>query len=318
MIVTDAVVVGAGPVGLFQAFELGLLEVGCHVVDALPVAGGQCALLYGEKPIYDIPGVPRTTGDGLVARLLEQLAPFDIPLHLGSPVAEIRPRADGRFEVATAGGTRFDAGAIVVAGGVGAFLPRRLRTPGLDPLRGRSVLDALPDDVGGRRVVVAGSDGSAVATARDALAAGAASAVVLHRRAELDDGVDAVGIDRAVGVPESARDGALTLLGPDGGAVELPFDLLIERLGLVPQLGPIAGWGLAMEKKSLAVDPARFETSVPGIHAVGDVCTYPGKQKLLLCGFHEATLAAFAIRPRPLEYTTTSKRLHRLLRAADT
>ena len=312
VVVTDALVVGAGPAGLFQAFELGLVEARCHIVDALPRAGGQCAELYGDKPIYDIPALPRTTGDELVERLLAQLSPFDVPFHFGSPVADLRPRADGRFDVATAAGVRFDAGAVVIAGGVGAFLPRRLRVPGLEALRGLSVVDALPDAsdgaLRGRRVVVAGSDGAAVATARTARGAGA-EVVLLHRR----DDFPHDGLALEIGVPESAEDGRIVLMTPDGGTRTLAFDLLVERLGLSPRLGPIAGWGLAMERKALVVDTERFETSQRGIHAIGDVCTYPGKQKVILSAFHEATLVAFAIAPRPLEYTTTSRRLHRLL-----
>lgn len=338
---TDVVVVGAGPVGLYAVFYLGLLEVACHVVDALPAPGGQCVELYADKPIYDVPGLPASSGRDLVERLLTQIAPFAAPIHLGQQVRRVAARNDGRFDVETTRGLVFDAGAIVVAGGVGAFQPRQLKVVGLERHRGAQVVEETPpdDDLRGRRIVVAGNGEPAVDTAIAACDAGAAEVVVVHRRDEFDvDGErrarftalrDAGRVAVAVGQPDALResdDGRLQALGlvtPDGGTRDVPLDLLVVRLGWSPRLGPIAEWGLALERKQIVVDTARFETSVAGIHAIGDVVTYPAKKKLIVCGFHEATLAAFAIAERlhpervgPLQYTTTSAHLHRLLKVA--
>ena len=340
---TDALIVGAGPVGLFQVFELGLQEVRAHVVDSLPFAGGQCVELYADKPIYDIPALPYGTGRELAERLLKQIEPFGAGFHLDQQVTEIARRDDGRFDVATSIGTRFVAKAIVVAGGVGSFMPRRLKVDGLDRHRGTQLFehDATLHEHAGKRVVIVGGTAAAVAAA---IAAGeegastAASVMLVHRRDDFDadeatraklNGLRASGrVEFIAGQPESVveRDGrlaALVVLGSDGESHELPLDVLFVLLGWSPKLGPIADWGLALEKKQVVVNTASFETSTPGIFAVGDVNTYPGKQKLIVCGFHEATLAAFAIgelvhpeRAQPLQYTTTSAKLHKLLGVA--
>ena len=340
---TDAVVVGAGPVGLFQVFELGLQEVRAHVVDALPHPGGQCFELYADKPIYDIPALPLCTGRELTERLLRQIEPFGAGFHLEQQVTVLRPRDDGRFDVETSAGTRFVARAIVVAGGVGAFQPRRLRVDGLDRHRGAQMFEhaATLHAHAGRRVVIVGGGDAAVAAAIDAAEAGAstpASVTLVHRRDDLDASDAALERLRALrasgrvafvaGQPESiVEDGdrlaALVVLCADGTTRHVQLDVLFVLLGWSPKLGPIADWGLALERKQLVVDTQRFETSTPGIFAVGDVNTYPGKQKLIVCGFHEATLAAFAIaervwpdRAQPLQYTTTSTKLHKLLGVA--
>jgi thioredoxin reductase (NADPH) len=346
-IVTDALVIGAGPVGLFQVFELGLLEVSAHVVDALPEPGGQCAELYPDKPIYDIPAVPLCTGRELAARLQQQIAPFNTPFHLGQEVSVVQsvPSDDGRprFAVQTGAGTRFDCRAIVIAGGAGAFRPRTLKLDGLDRLAGSQVFHRLDDPAAfaGRRVVVAGNGDSAIEWALSLAAEGpqqAASVSLLHRRDDFQAAPDAVerlaqaraagrvhfvaGQATGLGCEVDGRMTHLQLLAADGTTTALPLDRLLVALGLSPRLGPIADWGLAMERKQLVVDTAAFQTSVPGIYAVGDVNTYPGKRKLIVSGFHEATLAAFAIaaqlrgEPVPLQYTTTSPRLHRLLGVA--
>lgn len=341
VIVTDAVIVGAGPAGLFAAFELGLLEVDAHLIDALPEAGGQCIELYPDKPIYDVPGVPVCTGRELVQRLQQQLRPIGTPQHLGQTVSTLAARADGRFDLATASGLRFDAGAVIVAAGAGAFSPRRLAVEGLEPFEGTQVRHRRvdPGTCAGRDVLVFGDDevaiGEALALADPALAARPKSVTLVHRResfrappevlAAFAGAREAGRLAFLAAQPEGAVvvDGRLTglqLIDADGATLQQPADLLLVRLGLSPKLGPIADWGLAMERRQLCVDAARFETSVAGVFAVGDIVAYPGKRKLILCGFHEATLAAFAVAARcrperagPLEYTTTSRRLHRVL-----
>ena len=342
---TDVVVVGAGPVGLFQVFELGLQEVRADVVDALPHPGGQCFELYADKPIYDIPALALCTGRELTERLLRQIEPFATGFHLEQQVSALKARDDGRFAVATSAGTRFVARAVVVAGGVGAFQPRRLKIDGVERHRGSQVFEhaGTLHAQAAKRVVIVGGGEAAVVAAVDAADAGAstpASITLIHRRDDLDAGASVLerlrelrAAGRVVfiaGQPESivedgARLAALGVLCSDGSTRTVPLDALFVLLGWSPKLGPIADWGLALEKKQLVVDTQRFETSTPGIFAVGDVTTYPGKQKLIVCGFHEATLAAFAIaervwpeRAQPLQYTTTSTKLHKLLGVAPT
>ena len=343
LIETEALIVGAGPAGLFCAFELGLLEIATHIVDSLPQAGGQCAELYADKPIYDIPGLPVCSGRELSERLLQQIAPFAMPLHLKQQVNGLKKRSDGRFEVETSLGNRLAAGAIVIAGGVGSFQPRRLKVAGLEAHYGTQVFESGEEALGRHagKVAIIGN-GEAAVTLATALAArgetGASSSSVVtlvHRRddfdaspgqlAELQRLRDAGRIVFVAGQPEAiveadGRLSGLSLLAADGGSVVVELDALYVLLGWSPRLGPIGEWGLDLEKKQLVVDTERFETSTPGIHAIGDVVTYPGKKKLIVCGFHEATLAAFAIaerlhpeRAQPLQYTTTSPKLHRLL-----
>ncbi|MEO8080667.1 MAG: NAD(P)/FAD-dependent oxidoreductase [Caldimonas sp.] len=353
---TDALIIGAGPVGLFQVFELGLLEIRAHVVDSLPHTGGQCVELYADKPIYDIPALPFCTGRELVERLEQQIAPFGAIFHLGQQVSALAPRGDGRFDVETSSGTRFITGAVVIAGGVGSFQPRRLKLDGLDRFAGKQAFDRLPEsaDLAGRRVVVVGAGETAVAAALAAAGDGtgddarmgdsaarplpATSVTLVHRRDEFDAAPEKLAALRAAraagriafvgGVPNAIAVEGDSLAGlvvacNDGTTRTIGLDTLLVLLGWSPKLGPIAEWGLALERKQLVVDTERFETSAPGIHAVGDVNTYPGKKKLIVSGFHEATLAAFAIaarlhpdRAQPLQYTTTSPKLHRLLGVA--
>jgi len=341
---TDALIVGAGPVGLFQVFELGLQEVRAHVVDSLPHAGGQCFELYPDKPIYDIPALPLGTGRELTARLLQQIEPFGAGFHLDQQVSAVAQRDDGRFDVATTAGTRFIAKAVVVAGGVGSFQPRRLKLDGLDRHRSTQLFEhaSTLHEYAGKRVVIVGGGEPAVAAAIAAAEGGAATAgevTLVHRRDELHASEqqllqlhalrESERVSFVAGQPEAivesddGRLAGLSVLCSDGSTRELPLDALFVLLGWSPKLGPIAGWGLTLEKKQVVVNTASFETSTPGIFAVGDVNTYPGKQKLIVCGFHEATLAAFAIgelvypeRAQPLQYTTTSTKLHRLLGVA--
>lgn len=334
---TDTLVVGAGPVGLFAVFELGLLDVRSHVVDSLPMAGGQCVELYANKPIYDIPALPFCTGRELIDRLLRQIEPFAAPLHLGQQVSAVEPRPDGRFHVATDAGQRFEVKAIVVAGGVGSFQPRRLKVEGLDRWRGAQVFDRGTEAVvtRGLKVIVIGNGEPAVAAALKAVDDGAGSVTIVHRRDDFD--APALPLERLRELRAAGRigfvagrpiacteqEGRLAGVVVDAADMTQPtllLDVMFVLLGWSPKLGPIANWGLALEKKQVVVNTSSFETSTPGIHAVGDVNAYPGKRKLIVSGFHEATLAAYAIadrvypeRSQPLLYTTTSPKLHRLL-----
>ncbi len=336
-IATDALIVGAGPVALFAVFELGLLEVGAEVVDSLPFIGGQCVELYADKPIYDIPALPHATGAELIARLRRQIAPFSTGFHLGQQVSEVALRDDGRFDVATDTGQRFIARTVVIAAGVGSFQPRGLKVAGLDAWREKQMFYRDPGEevTAGRRVVIAGNGEAAVAAALDAVESGATRVTVVHRRDDFDaptamllrfqsaralDRIEVVAAQASGFASEGDRLQGLVVDASDGGTRTLDLDVLLVLLGWSPKLGPIAQWGLALERKQLVVDTGRFETSTPGIHAIGDAVTYPGKQKLIVSGFHEATLAAYAIaervhpdRAQPLLYTTTSPKLHKLL-----
>jgi thioredoxin reductase (NADPH) len=349
MIDTDAVVIGAGPVGLFQVFQLGLLGVKAEIIDVLPQAGGQCFALYPDKPIYDIPGIPVCTGLELTQQLLEQAQPFmpsDGPtlpprnLHLGQLVAEVRQRDEGGFEIHTDKGLALRCRAVFVAAGAGAFVPKGLNLPGLDTASNVHYHLGHGSPWAGQHLVISGGGDEALSAAIEAAchadaAQRPARLTLLHRRdqfqadAALDfqirDLIAAGRIELAVGLPTAAtlnqdRVTALTLLGAEGLPHELPLDHLLVRQGMSPKLGPLTQWGLALERKQVAVSPASFESSVPGIYAVGDINTYPGKKRLLLCGFHEATLAAHHAAaalhpdaPQHLLYTTTSPLLHKRL-----
>ncbi|MDE2145783.1 MAG: NAD(P)/FAD-dependent oxidoreductase [Burkholderiales bacterium] len=341
---TDALIIGAGPVGLFQVFQLGLLEIGAQVVDALREPGGQCVALYADKPLYDIPALPSCSGQELAQRLLQQIRPFKPGLHLGQVVSELQRRADGRFAVATRSGLRFDAGAVVIAAGAGAFVPRMPKIEGLAGHEGAQVRHTLDDAeaLAGQHVVVVGGGEIAIDWAlalSDARPAQRpASVSLVHRRDALEAdparlqalrGRIAAGAIRfVVGQPTGCGEAAgrlvrLDIAAADGATLALPLDTLLVGLGLSPRLGPIADWGLALERRQLRVDTEAYATDSPGIFAVGDINTYPGKKKLIVCGFHEATLAAWGVarhlhpeRAMPLQYTTTSPRLHALLGVA--
>ena len=338
---TDTLVIGAGPAGLFQVFELGLLEIGAHVVDSLHAPGGQLIELYPDKPIYDIPGVPACSARELIDNLLKQVAPFKPPMHLGQEVSAVARHDDGRLAVETTTGTRFLARAVVIAGGVGSFQPRRLPLDGLDRHFDTQVFHGLRDPraFAGQHVVVAGGvDAALDATLALDAAAGQrpASITLLHRRDVFQ--AEAATVDRVreriasgtvrfvSGQPtglEEAPDGRLTALQVthgDAQTLRLPLDSLVVGLGLSPKLGPIADWGVALDRKQVVVDTGTFQTNVPGVFAIGDVVTYPGKKRLILSAFHEAALASFGIAAQiypdqriQLQYTTTSTRLHELL-----
>jgi thioredoxin reductase (NADPH) len=337
---TDAVIVGAGPVGLFQVFELGLLEIKAHIIDSLAYPGGQCIELYPDKPIYDIPAVPVCTGKELTDNLLKQIEPFGATFHLGQEVSVVEKQADGRFFVETSKGTRFLTKTIFIAAGVGAFQPRLLKVDGLDKYEGSQLFYRVRDPslFAGKNLVIVGGGDSALDWTLNFVQDGpnrAESVILLHRRDGFKAAPASVArmrelceayemqfiVGQITGIDE--RDGKLVgvkVTGGDGVTRVVPMDMLLVFFGLSPKLGPIANWGLEIERKQLVVDTERFGTSVPGIFAVGDINTYPGKKKLILSGFHEAALAAFGAAPIVfpdkrihLQYTTTSPKLHKVL-----
>ncbi|HWL61996.1 MAG TPA: NAD(P)/FAD-dependent oxidoreductase [Steroidobacteraceae bacterium] len=337
---TEVVIVGAGPCGLFQVFELGLLGIKAHLLDSLAKPGGQCAELYPEKPIYDIPALPVCGAQELIDRLLEQIKPFGAEMHFGHEVTLVNKREDGRFDVETAGGLKFDAGAIVIAGGVGSFQPRRLSVESADVFEGSQIFYRVTSaaQFHGSKLVIFGGGDSALDWALD-LVDKVAELTLVHRRPEFRAAPASVHKMQALVAAGKMRfiEGTAASLIATGdrltgvnvkdasGALHaVQADALLAFFGLAPKLGPIAEWGLELEKKALKVDTEKFQTSVPGIYAVGDINTYPGKKKLILSGFHEAALAAFAIQhylyPQKrqfLQYTTTSPVMHQRLGVTD-
>ncbi|MES2114626.1 MAG: NAD(P)/FAD-dependent oxidoreductase [Pseudomonadota bacterium] len=337
VIEADAVIIGAGPVGLFQVFELGLLEIKAHVIDSLNAVGGQCVELYPDKPIYDIPAVPSCTGQELTDNLLKQIAPFDPTFHLGQEVTVVERREDGRFNVETSLGTRFLAKTIFIAAGVGSFQARTLKVDGIEQFENSQLFYRVKDPAlfEGKNLVICGGGDSALDWALNFVGK-AESVVLLHRREDFRAAPASVAkmkalceayemqliIGQATGF--ETRDGKLSDLkvtGADGVTRRVPLDMLLVFFGLSPKLGPIADWGLDIERRQLKVQSTeKFETNVPGIFAVGDINTYPGKKKLILSGFHEAALAAFGAAPYifpdkkiHMQYTTTSPKLHKVL-----
>ncbi|MCE2917792.1 MAG: NAD(P)/FAD-dependent oxidoreductase [Rubrivivax sp.] len=340
VIETDAVIVGAGPVGLFQVFELGLLEIKAHIIDSLAYPGGQCIELYPDKPIYDIPAVPVCTGKELTDNLLKQIEPFGATFHLGQEVSELARRGDGRFDIATAKGTRFISKTVFIAGGVGSFQPRLLKVEGLERFDGSQLHYRVrnPGQFAGKNLVIVGGGDSALDWALNFAQEGpnkAESVILIHRRdgfraapasvARMRELCEAYEmqfvVGQVTGFDESdGRLSALKVTGSDGVTRVMPLDMLLVFFGLSPKLGPIAEWGLGLERKQIIVDTEKFETNIPGVFAVGDINTYPGKKKLILSGFHEAALAAFGAAPYVfpekrilLQYTTTSPKLHKVL-----
>lgn len=366
-IATDVVIVGAGPVGLFQAFQLGVLGISSQIIDALPAPGGQCLALYPDKPIYDIPGQPVLTGRQLTAQLLQQLSPFTQP-QAGSPVAQalgfyldqvvtevsVHPSqaslgdaSPPRFKVITSHGCAFDCSAVVVAAGVGAFLPRKPVLEGLPALEGQQVFYHWPLQPLPRvplppypNVVVQGDSDQAL-TAAIALALADESSpchpqsvTLLHRR-DAFSASDTL-VSQLLALRESRKINfvagqanslvtpngnlrALEVTLTDGTHQQLPSDLYLPLLGLSPQLGPLQKWGYALAKKSWPVDPATCQTEQAHLYAVGDINHYPGKRKLIVSGFHEATVAAYAIAEQlqgqriAVQYTTANRQMHERL-----
>jgi thioredoxin reductase (NADPH) len=340
VIETDAIIVGAGPVGLFQVFELGLLEIKAHIIDSLAYPGGQCIELYPDKPIYDIPAVPVCTGKELTDNLLKQIEPFGATFHLGQEVSVVEKKDDGRFFVETSKGVQFLTKTIFIAAGVGAFQPRLLKVDGIDKYDGTQLHYRVKDPAqfAGKNLVIVGGGDSALDWALNFVQDGpnrAESVILVHRRdgfkaapasvAKMHELCETLDMQFMVGQVTAIdeKDGQLTAVkvtGGDGVTRVVPLDMLLVFFGLSPKLGPIANWGLGIDRKQLVVDTEKFETNVPGIFAVGDINTYPGKKKLILSGFHEAALAAFGAAPIifpdkriHLQYTTTSPKLHKVL-----
>jgi len=337
VIQTDVVIVGAGPCGLFQVFELGLLGLKAELVDSIRQPGGQCTELYPGKPIYDIPAIPVCSGEELTEALLKQIEPFDCGMHLGEEVAIVNRNDDDSFHIATSAGTEIQAKAVVIAGGVGSFQPRRLRVPGAEDYADTTLHYRVkdPSQFAGKRLAILGGGDSALDWVLE-LAGSAQHITLVHRRDEYRavpasvDKMRRLVADGSMDVIENAKvsaidgkDGtisSITVQAKEGEPVELAVDHVLVFFGLAPKLGPIAEWGLDINRKTINVDTEKFETSEPGIYAIGDISFYPGKKKLILCGFHEAALAAFAIKQRiepgkkvHLQYTTTSPIMHERL-----
>ena len=336
---TDVVIVGAGPVGLFAVFELGLLDIRCHLIDILDKVGGQCAELYPEKPIYDIPAFPIITGQGLTDNLMAQIKPFHPTFHLGEMVTAMQREADGRFRVSTDGEKDFVAKAVVIAAGGGSFQPKRPPVPGIEDFEGRSVfysvrrMEAFRDhDI----LIVGGGDSALDWTLN--LQPVARSVTLMHRRDAFRAAPDSVNKMRALADAGKLRliFGQVTGLEGEGGQIEtvliadnedethrIRATRMLPFFGLTMKLGPIADWGLNLHENLIAVDTEKFQTSEPGIFAIGDINHYPGKLKLILSGFHEAALMAqaasrivFPEKKVLFQYTTSSTSLQKKLGVA--
>ena len=336
---TDVLIIGAGPVGLFAVFELGLLDIKTHLVDILDKVGGQCAELYPEKPIYDIPGIPYITGHGLTEALMEQIKPFNPTFHLGEMVTTMENIGDPIFRVTTDGGKVFEAKAVVIAAGGGSFQPKRPPIPGIEPYEGKSVhyavrkMEAFRD----KRLLIVGGGDSALDWTLN-LQPIARRLTLVHRRddfrgapasvSKMRELVASDSMDLKIGQVSALEggDGQLTaasIKGSDGAVTRIEVDAMLPFFGLTMKLGPVANWGLALEDELIPVDTATFETSMPGLFAIGDINTYPGKLKLILSGFHEAALMAqkahHYVHPDKklvFQYTTSSTSLQKKLGVA--
>jgi len=339
---TDVVIVGAGPVGLFAVFELGLLDIRAHLVDILPKVGGQCAELYPEKPIYDIPGFPVITGQGLVDNLMQQIEPFHPTFHLNEMVEALEALGTAeapRFRLRTDAGTVFECKAILIAAGGGSFQPKKPPIENIDAYENEGVFYAVRkmESFRGKQVLIVGGGDSALDWTVN-LQPLASRLTLLHRRDAFRAAPDTVNKMRAL-VAEKAMDltlGQVTgLRGPapkleaavvrrdDGTTVEVPCDVMLPFFGLTMKLGPIAEWGLNLNENLIPVDTEKFETSQPGLFAIGDINWYPGKLKLILSGFHEVALAAQKVhryvypeKKLLFQYTTSSTSLQKKLGVA--
>jgi thioredoxin reductase (NADPH) len=337
-IATDAVIIGAGPVGLFAVFELGLLDIKAHVVDILDKPGGQCAELYPEKPIYDIPGLPIVTGQELTDRLLAQIKPFGAQFHLGQRIDALQRTEDGRFRLTTDIGTQFLTKVVIVAAGGGSFTPKRPPLAGIEAFEGKSVFYAVRkmDEFRGKDVLIVGGGDSALDWTLS-LQPVANRLTLLHRRDEFRGAPNSVEKMRALVADKKIdlRIGQVTALHGEGGALagatirtkdgeeRLACNRLLPFFGLTMKLGPVADWGLNLTENHIVVDTEKFQTSEPGIFAIGDINKYPGKLKLILSGFHEAALMSHAAhhivypgKKLLFQYTTSSSSLQKKLGVA--
>ncbi len=333
---TDAVIIGAGPCGLFAIFELGLLDIKCHVIDILDRAGGQCAELYPEKPIYDIPALPLVTGADLTSRLLEQAKPFNATFHYNQMVTELRRLDDGRFELKTDGEITFLCKVVVIAAGGGSFQPKKPPIPGIDAYENNSVYYSVKkmEAFRGKDVLIVGGGDSALDWTNN-LQPVVRNMTLLHRRDDFRAAPDSVNkmrelvaagkmqlkIGQVTGLKgDNGRLSAATIKTSDGSVEDVACNTMLPFFGLTMKLGPVANWGLNLHENLIKVDTEKFETSEPGIFAVGDINWYPGKLKLILSGFHEAALMAQQafrlINPGErllFQYTTSSTNLQKKL-----
>jgi thioredoxin reductase (NADPH) len=335
LIKTDVVIVGAGPVGLFAVFELGLVDIKSHLVDILDRPGGQCTELYPEKPIYDIPGLTVVSGQELTDRLMQQIKPFDPEFHLSQRVESLE-RLNGGFRLKTDADTALECKVVVIAAGGGSFTPKRPPLPGIEKYEGTSVFYSVRkmEHFKGRDVLVVGGGDSALDWTLN-LQPVAKSLTLLHRRAEFRAApasvqkmfqlVEQGDVSFKLGqVTELHGEGgklrAVTVKGSDGASFELPTEVMLPFFGLTMKLGPVADWGLNLDENLIPVDTEKFETSEQGIFAIGDINTYPGKLKLILSGFHEAALMAqqayhyiYPDKKLIFQYTTSSTSLQKKL-----
>lgn len=341
VIETDVVIVGAGPAGLFQVFELGLLGIQAHVVDSLRHVGGQCAELYPDKPIYDIPAIPVCNAQELVDRLMKQIEPFNTSFHLGHEVTDLEKQADGRFMLGTSKDRWFLTRTVIIAGGLGAFQPRPLRVKGADRFKGTKIHYKVSDPERYRDKVVAilGGGDSALDWTLE-LHKVAKRIKLIHRRHEFRAAQASVAKMQALSNKgeldfiaaqikqvneDNGEFAGLTVKRLDSVDLQtIECDEVLVFYGLSPNLGPIAAWGLNQQRNQIEVNTENFQTSIEAIFAIGDINTYPGKKKLILSGFHEAALAAFAVdkylnpdKKQFLQYTTTSPVIHERLGVKD-
>ena len=336
---TDVVIIGAGPVGLFAVFELGLLDIKAHLIDILDKVGGQCAELYPEKPIYDIPGIPYITGHGLTDALMEQIKPFKPAFHLGEMVTTMQKTGDPMFRVSTDAGKTFEAKCVVIAAGGGSFQPKRPPIQGIEPYEEKSVFYAVRkmENFRDKKLLVVGGGDIALDWTLN-LQPIAKRLTLVHRRDEFRGAPDSVnkmralveagGMDLKIGQVTDLEgdDGKLTaasIKGKDNSLERVECDAMLPFFGLTMKLGPVADWGLTMQDNLLPVDTGTFETNVPGLFAIGDINTYPGKLKLILSGFHEGALMAqkayhyvYPDKRLVFQYTTSSTSLQKKLGVA--
>jgi thioredoxin reductase (NADPH) len=336
---TDIVIIGAGPVGLFAVFELGLLDIKAHLIDILDKIGGQCAELYPEKPIYDIPGIPIITGQGLTDALMQQVRPFGPKFHLGEMVTALEKHGEASFRVLTDGDKTFECKSVVIAAGGGSFQPKRPPINGIEAYENKSVhyavrkMEAFRD----KRLIIVGGGDSALDWTLN-LQPVAQHLTLVHRRDDFRGAPDSVNKMRAL-VAKGAMDlnigqvvvlegtdgqlSAASIKSNDGAVTRIECDAMLPFFGLTMKVGPLTTWGIKMEDELIPVDTATFETNIPGIFAIGDINTYPGKLKLILSGFHEAALMAqkahhyvYPEKRLIFQYTTSSTSLQKKLGVA--
>jgi thioredoxin reductase (NADPH) len=337
---TDVVIIGAGPIGLFAVFELGLLDMKAHLIDILDKIGGQCAELYPEKPIYDIPGIPYTSAQGLVEALLQQIKPFNPQFHLNEMVEKVEKIGEPLFRVTTDQGKVFESKIVVIAAGGGSFQPKRPPIPGVEPYEGKSIFYAVRkmEAFRGKRILIVGGGDSALDWTLN-LAPIASHLTLLHRRSEFRAAPDSVNkmmalvgegkIDLVLGQVttlqgEQGQIGKAVVKTNEGSVYEIACDVMLPFFGLTMTLGPVANWGFELKNNELIpVETAAFETSVPGVFAIGDINWYPGKLKLILSGFHEGALMAqkahryvYPDKRLVFQYTTSSTSLQKKLGVA--